>query len=131
MARASKQHKGKGVRDDLARERLRAQVAQLTSEVSRLVSQLRDLVREVAEDEPAHPPPEADGNYPAVETARAILAEKIVRSRKAAGWTQAQLAQRAGIRQETVSRLEGGKHAPNVATVEKIVRALKRVGVNC
>jgi predicted transcriptional regulator len=37
------------------------------------------------------------------------------------------LAKRAGVRVETLSRLEHGKHSPNVATVDKIVRALERV----
>jgi transcriptional regulator with XRE-family HTH domain len=75
------------------------------------------------------PSPEADGNYPAVETLRALLAQQIIRRRKEAGWTQAELATRAGVRQETVSRLETGKHAPNVTTVDKIERALRSAGV--
>ncbi|MGA2622079.1 MAG: helix-turn-helix transcriptional regulator [Thermoguttaceae bacterium] len=32
----------------------------------------------------------------------------------------------AGVRIETLSRLEHGKHSPNVATVDKLVRALQR-----
>jgi predicted transcriptional regulator len=31
------------------------------------------------------------------------------------------------VRVETLSRLEHGKHSPNVATVDKLVRALARV----
>jgi hypothetical protein len=31
-----------------------------------------------------------------------------------------------GLRQETLSRLESGKHSPTVRTVEKIDQALKR-----
>ena len=42
------------------------------------------------------------------------------------GLTQAQLAKLAGIRQETLSRLESGKHKPNVRTVERIDAALRR-----
>jgi transcriptional regulator with XRE-family HTH domain len=36
------------------------------------------------------------------------------------------LAELAGLRQETLSRLESGKHSPTVRTVEKIDLALKR-----
>jgi transcriptional regulator with XRE-family HTH domain len=42
--------------------------------------------------------------------------------------SQAEVAKRAGIRQETVSRLESGKHAPTVRTVEKIDRVLADAG---
>ena len=73
------------------------------------------------------PPPDADGNYPAVASARILLARKLLRRRRAVGLTQAQLAKRAGVRVETLSRLEHGKHSPNVTTVDKIVRALKKV----
>ncbi len=40
--------------------------------------------------------------------------------------SQQRLAELAGLRQETLSRLESGKHSPTVRTVEKIDRALKR-----
>jgi DNA-binding XRE family transcriptional regulator len=49
--------------------------------------------------------------------------------RKAAGWTQAELAARAGVRQETISRIETGKHSPGLKTMAKIDRALKLAGV--
>jgi transcriptional regulator with XRE-family HTH domain len=75
------------------------------------------------------PSPGKDGNFPAAETLRGILAGQIARRRQAAGWTQADLAERAGVRQETVSRLEGGKHAPNVRTVDRIDQALREAGV--
>lgn len=84
----------------------------------------RELVGETWE--PSLPAPDAHGNYPAVEAARVLLARKIIRRRRAAGITQADLANRAGVRVETLSRLEHAKHSPNVATVDKIVRALER-----
>jgi transcriptional regulator with XRE-family HTH domain len=59
----------------------------------------------------------------------AILAQQIARRRQDAGWTQAELAKRAGVRQETVSRIESGKNAPNVNTVDKLDQALKMAGV--
>ena len=46
---------------------------------------------------PPLPAPDADGNYPAVEYARASLARKIIRDRVAAGWTQRELAKLAAL----------------------------------
>ena len=75
---------------------------------------------------PALPEPDAEGNYPAVEYARASLARKIIRDRVAAGLSQRQLARLAGVRVETLCRIETGKHLPSVPTIDKIDRALKR-----
>jgi len=76
---------------------------------------------------PSLPAPDAVGNVPAVEFARATIARGIVRDRVAAGLSQAQLARLAGIRAETLNRIEKAKVTPDVATVAKIDRALKRV----
>ena len=76
--------------------------------------------------EPLLPLPDADGNYPAVETMRAMLARKIIRRRRAVGLSQVELARRAGIRPETLNRLEQAKHSATVATVDKLDRALRR-----
>src|SRR6516225_8887970 len=78
---------------------------------------------------PAVPTADAHGYYPAIETARVVIARQVIRARKAAGWTQAQLAARAGVRPETISRIETGKHSPGMVTMGKIDRALKRAGV--
>src|SRR5438128_2457870 len=72
-----------------------------------------------AADLPPLPEPNANGNYPAVEYARASLARKIIRDRVAVGLNQRQLALRAGVRVETLCRIETGKHTPSVATVDK------------
>jgi DNA-binding XRE family transcriptional regulator len=74
---------------------------------------------------PALPRPDAQGNYPAVEYARASLARKIIKARRQAGLTQAELARRAGIRPETLNRIEKGKTTPDTATIVKIERALE------
>jgi len=78
---------------------------------------------------PALPSADAHGNYPAQETLRVILARQIIKRREAVGWTQAELAGRAGVRQETVCRIETGKHAPSISTVDKLDRALQEAGV--
>lgn len=74
---------------------------------------------------PELPVRDADGNYPAVPYARALLARKLIRERAAAGLTQRELARRAGIRFETLCRLEAGRHTPSVPTIEKLERALQ------
>jgi DNA-binding XRE family transcriptional regulator len=104
------------------------QVVRLRAEVARLRAEIRAL-KNSPTVAPVLPPPDPQGNYPATETLRVLLAQNIIRGREAAGWTQAELAARAGVRQETISRLETGKHAPNVRTVDKIDSALRSAGV--
>ncbi len=84
-------------------------------------------LREASEPrEPELPLPDAQGNYPAVETMKAMIARDIIRHRRALGLSQAELARRAGIRVETLNRVERGKFAPSVRTVGAIDRALKQ-----
>ena len=78
-----------------------------------------------AADLPALPKAQANGNYPAVDYARASLARKIIRDRVAAGLSQRELARLAGIRVETLCRIETGKHTPSVPTIDKVDRALR------
>lgn len=77
------------------------------------------------EAEPELPQPGADGNYPALEAMRVTLVRRIMRRRRALGLTQVELARRAGIRPETLNRLEQAKHTPSIATVEKLDLALR------
>jgi len=58
-----------------------------------------------------------------------MIARDIIRQRTAAGLTQEQLAKRAGVSTETISRLEGGKHKPQAATIEKIDEVFRKAGV--
>ncbi len=74
---------------------------------------------------PAFPRADKDGNTPAIDFARASIARDIIRERRVLGLSQQELADRAGVRQETLSRIETGKHTASVPTIEKIDRALK------
>ena len=69
------------------------------------------------------PAANADGSF-SPEHVRVMLCNKVIQQRKSARLTQAQLAKRAGIRVETISRLESGKHIPSVRTMEKIEAAI-------
>jgi ribosome-binding protein aMBF1 (putative translation factor) len=75
-------------------------------------------------DLPPLPPVNASGRRPAAAYILASIAREIVTDRKAAGLTQQELAKRAGIRQETLSRIESGKHTPTLKTLKKIDRIL-------
>lgn len=68
----------------------------------------------------------ADGTYAANEALRAIYAAKLAESRRAIGLSQSDLARRAGVRPETINRLENGKHTPDTATLAKIERAVSQ-----
>ena len=94
-------------------------------EESRL-RRLEELARLAESELPPLPPADANGNRPALEYIRASIARDIIKERRALSLSQERLAKLAGIRQETLSRLESGKHSPTVRTVEKIERALKR-----
>ena len=75
---------------------------------------------------PPLPGPDKDGNYPAIEYSRASLARKLIRDRAEAGLSQRELAHLAGVREETICRLETGKHTASVPTVDKIAKAIKK-----
>lgn len=59
-----------------------------------------------------------------------MLGREIAQARAAAGLTQEQLAERTGIRQEVISRIERGGGNPTAKTLERIANALgKRLQV--
>ena len=73
-----------------------------------------------------HTPAEESGEGPAagLDMDRATLAEKLIRRRRASGLSQAELARRAGIRPETLNRIERGRTTPDFKTVRKLVVAI-------
>ena len=91
-------------------------------------SEYRRLTRRATPLVPAMPVLFADGTYPAAQAMRTMMARKIIAARKAVGLSQAALARKAGIRVETLNRLEKGKHTPDMATMAKINRALDEAG---
>ena len=78
------------------------------------------------EDElPPLPKPDKHGRFPALEYARISLARDLIRDRKGVRLSQQRLADLAGVRQETLSRIETGKHTASPRTVNKIMRAIE------
>jgi DNA-binding XRE family transcriptional regulator len=79
-----------------------------------------------AADLPPLPKPDAKGNYPAVEYGCVSIARGIIRDRVKAGLSQKELALLAGIRAETLCRIETGRHLPSVKTIDRIDKSLKK-----
>lgn len=83
------------------------------------------LLVKADEFEPLLPAPDAEGNRPALEFLQVSIARTIIRQRRRLGLTQAELARRAGIRPESLNRIEQARVAPAVRTVEKLEAALR------
>jgi len=96
------------------------------SEYDRLCATAGEAVALDESDLPPLPKPDKHGRFPALEYTRVALARDMIRDRKAAGLTQQQLADLAGVRQETISRVESGKHKPNVKTIDRLEKALAK-----
>ena len=94
------------------------------AEYERICQQAGEAVEDA--DLPELPKPNKSGRFPALEYARASLARDIVRDRKALGLSQERMAELSGLRQETISRIETGKHTASVKTIEKIEKAIER-----
>jgi DNA-binding XRE family transcriptional regulator len=75
---------------------------------------------------PEVPPADASGNVPAAAYGRASVARSIIKNRLAAGMTQKALADAAGVRIETINRIEKVKVTPDTKTIMKIDRVLLR-----
>ena len=73
---------------------------------------------------PRLPGKDDTGGIPAVPYVRALIASRIVESRKKRGWSQAELARRAGIRAETLNRIEKCHRSADPASIDKLEAAL-------
>ena len=94
-------------------------------EYERLCHTAGEAVELADEELPALPKPDKHGRFPALQYARISLARDLIRNRKGAGLSQQQLADLAGVRQETLSRIETGKQTACPRTVDKIMRAIE------
>lgn len=55
----------------------------------------------------------------------ATFGERVAKERKKRDWTQQELAELAGVRYETINRIESGKHAePRVYVAVALAKAL-------
>ena len=90
-------------------------------------AEFKELLRKADLWEPDMPEPDERGLYP-LSALAVIQARDILRARRKLGLSQAELARRAGIRPETLNRIEQGRNKPSVPTIAKIDRALKEAG---
>ena len=84
------------------------------------------LLHKASADEPDMPAPDADGNYPALAALDVLQARDILRARSKLGLSQVELARRAGVRPETLNRIEHGRNVASIPTIAKIDRALQK-----
>jgi DNA-binding XRE family transcriptional regulator len=75
---------------------------------------------------PPLPPTDRDGNSNAIEFARASIARRLIMERRRAGLSQQRLAKLAGVRQETISRIESGKNTATVRVIDKLDKAIRK-----
>ncbi|MGD0517733.1 MAG: helix-turn-helix domain-containing protein [Thermoguttaceae bacterium] len=94
-------------------------------EYDRLCREAGEALTAENDELPPLPKPDKNGRIPALEYARISLARDLIRDRKGVGLSQQKLAELAGIRQETLSRIETGKHTATPKTVDKIMRVIE------
>ena len=81
------------------------------------MSDLQELTEELMQD------PEFCKEYDALQPERDITMT-LVKARKEAGLTQAELSAKTGISQADISRLENGSRNPSIALLKRIAKAL-------
>jgi DNA-binding XRE family transcriptional regulator len=93
----------------------------------RILQQATDAAGPAIESAPRVPLPALlpSGNYPAVQTIRAMLANKIIDARLQRRLSQAHLAQIAGIPAATLNRIERAKVNASPAMADRIMAALQ------
>ncbi|TBL68018.1 helix-turn-helix domain-containing protein [Paenibacillus thalictri] len=64
-----------------------------------------------------------DDELMAIDFAATLVAKIIIR-RKDLGWTQAELANVAGLKQSAVARIESGATVPRIDTIQKLAKAV-------
>jgi transcriptional regulator with XRE-family HTH domain len=69
---------------------------------------------------------DADGTSNAIDFARAAIARRLIADRRSAGPSQQQLGKLAGVRRETISRIESGKQTATLKVIDKLDKALRR-----
>lgn len=76
---------------------------------------------------PDLPLPDENGNVPAIETARLMIARDLISRRKSLGLSQTKLAELSGVEQATISRIEAGKVTAAVKTIDTLTDAMDRL----
>ena len=81
------------------------------------MSSYRDFLEEQLKD------PKLKAEYDALEPEFAII-QAMINARKTTGLTQKQLAERTGIAQADISRLENGNANPSLKTLQRLAKGM-------
>ena len=73
---------------------------------------------------PKFPPIDDRGERPAKLAVQAVIARSLIRRRAEAGLDPKRLAVLAGVRAETISRIESGRYRPQRGTILRIDQAI-------
>ncbi|MDO4585596.1 MAG: helix-turn-helix transcriptional regulator [Planctomycetia bacterium] len=76
-----------------------------------------ELKREILSD------PEIKAEYDNLEPEYALI-RQVIEARRELNWTQKELAERMGIQQSHISRLESGNYNPSLAFLKRVSKAL-------
>lgn len=75
---------------------------------------------------PPLPPADRHGHRDAEAAVRVVMARSLLQRRLKAGLEQQELAKLAGVRAETISRLESGRYRPQRATMLRLEKVLAK-----
>ena len=81
------------------------------------MTNFKDFLAEQLED------PEVKAEYEALEPEFSIM-QAMIDARKSSGLTQKQLAERTGIAQSDISKLEGGNANPSLRTLQRLAAGM-------
>ena len=81
------------------------------------MTNFKDFLAEQLED------PEMKAEYEALEPEFSIM-QAMIDARKSSGLTQKQLAERTGIAQSDISKLEGGNPNPSLRTLQRLAAGM-------
>ena len=81
------------------------------------MSKYSDFLKEQLQD------PAVKAEYDALEPEFAII-QALIDARKASGFTQKQLAERTGIAQSDISKLESGNANPSLRTLQRLAQGM-------
>ena len=94
-------------------------------ELASILISMREILEQApARMQPMTPPGSRSGVAPGLKRWMDFVSRRIVEARTAAGLTQSELAEKTGLPQSHISRLECAKHSPSHVTLERIATAL-------
>jgi DNA-binding XRE family transcriptional regulator len=85
---------------------------------------IEEYERLTADEPPQSPPVEADSASNAIGVGRAVVAQRLIADRLAAGLSQQRLAKLACVRQETIALIESEQQSATLRVIGKLDKAI-------